>query len=201
MCSVPLLTAGIKGSEPNPAPCSEAKGLLVCRSISRSGFQASGCSHEWSKEGLALALRAAIQLRCPHGQSFRCRDGFQQWLKYPNFCYFSLKKEKRYTTKGWILEVTFFCVFDVMNLVIGWYFLTYALDLSYKPQTSMTSVRTEDAQQLAGSGPHSKNLFYLQNFGRKLYTQELGAGQSQCNAWDFEYFLHVFSLESNQGAA
>lgn len=65
----------------------------------------------------------------------------------------------------------------------------------------MTSGRTEDARQLAGSGPHSKNLFYLQNLGRKLYTQELGAGQSQCNAWDFECFLHVFSLESNQGAA
>lgn len=65
----------------------------------------------------------------------------------------------------------------------------------------MTSVRMENAQQLAGSGSHSKNLFYLQNFGRKLYTQELGAGQSQCKAWDFEYFLHVFSLDSNQGAA
>lgn len=25
MCSAPLLTAGIKGSEPNPALCSEAK--------------------------------------------------------------------------------------------------------------------------------------------------------------------------------
>lgn len=53
----------------------------------------------------------------------------------------------------------------------------------------MTSVRMENAQQLAGSGSHSKNLFYLQNFGRKLYTQELGAGQSQCKAWDFEYFF------------
>lgn len=85
-----------------------------------------------------------------------------------------------------------FCVFGMMDFIIGWHCLTYVLYLPYKPQKPMTSVRTENAQQLAGSDLHSNNLFYLQNFGRKLYTHELGAGQSQCNAWDFAYFCMYF---------
>lgn len=160
--------------------------------------------------GLGPSLEHGWMLGQAQGERLHCRKSFKQGLKCLSLCYFSFRKPT--TTKptkalhNWGVDpesfISLWVWYDGFHYWINifWPVLDLCISLSYKPWTSLALVRREDAQQPA-SGPHSKNLFYLQNTERKLYTQELGAGQSQCTAWVFEYFLHVFSLESNQGAA